>query len=55
MIDLSCTKCGNPAKKGSFNAWQVLIAILFFPIGLLALLADKKPSVCLSCGHSWQG
>ena len=27
--------------RRSFNTWQVVVAVLFFPIGLLALLSEK--------------
>jgi len=28
--------------RRSFNTWQIVVAILFFPLGLLALLAEKR-------------
>lgn len=28
--------------RRSFHTWQIVVAILFFPIGLLALLAEKR-------------
>lgn len=49
-----CPRCGQPAKKGGYQAWQIIVAIIFFPIGLLALLADKEPSTCPSCGFVWR-
>jgi hypothetical protein len=30
------------------------VAICFFPIGLLALLAGRKPTQCGNCGTLWQ-
>ncbi|MDD2776515.1 MAG: hypothetical protein PHU06_11210 [Gallionella sp.] len=51
---LSCPKCSELATKGGFNIWQIIVSIWFFPIGLLSLLAGRKPTVCLKCGHSWQ-
>ena len=51
---LTCPRCGQLAKKGGYQAWQIIIAICFFPIGLLALLADKEPSMCPACGFTWQ-
>lgn len=51
---LSCPKCGELTQKGSYFTWQIIVAILLFPIGLLALLADKKVTVCKKCGHTWQ-
>jgi predicted nucleic-acid-binding Zn-ribbon protein len=51
---LSCPKCGEMAKRGGFKAWQIIVAICFFPIGLLALLADRNPTQCPKCHHTWQ-
>ena len=51
---LSCPRCGGPGLKGSFRAWQIIVSICFFPIGLLSLLAGRSPSRCLSCGFIWQ-
>lgn len=28
--------------RRKFNTWQIVVAILFFPLGLLALLAEKR-------------
>jgi len=54
MSVVSCPKCTKPTQKGGYQTWQIVVAICFFPLGLLALLADKKPSVCSSCSFSWQ-
>jgi len=54
MAQLSCPKCSELTKKGGYKAWQIIVAICFFPIGLLALLADRKPTQCQKCRHSWQ-
>jgi hypothetical protein len=54
MSIVSCPKCSNPAQKGKFKTWQLFVAICFFPLGLLALLADREPSVCHKCGFMWQ-
>lgn len=51
---LTCPKCGNQAERGGFAAWQWVVSICFFPIGLLSLMAGRKPTVCPSCGFSWQ-
>ena len=55
MAEVSCPKCDKMTTKGGFNTWQIVVAIWFFPIGLLALLFDKKPTTCTSCGHAWSG
>jgi len=54
MAILSCPKCETPCKKGGFKGWQILVAICFFPIGLIALLMDKEPTQCHKCSHMWQ-
>jgi len=54
MAQLSCPKCNEMATRGGFKGWQIIVAICFFPIGLLALLADREPTKCPSCGHTWQ-
>lgn len=54
MAQLNCPKCDALATRGGIPTWQIIVAICFFPIGLLALLAGRKPTVCPSCGHSWQ-
>ena len=52
-ITISCPKCGQLVKRGGFRAWQILLSIFLFPIGLLFLLAGREPSKCTKCGHSW--
>ena len=51
---LSCQKCIEMATRGGFKAWQIIVAICFFPIDLLALLADREPTRCPKCRHRWQ-
>lgn len=54
MAQVSCPKCGKMVTRGGVPAWQIIVAICFFPIGLLALLAGREPTVCPYCGHSAQ-
>jgi len=54
MAVISCPKCSEMAEKGGYNTWQIIVAVCAFPIGLLALLAEKKPSICHKCGYTWQ-
>lgn len=54
MSQVTCPKCQTLTEKGQFHPWQLIVAICFFPIGLLALLADRKPTQCSNCGNSWQ-
>lgn len=53
MAQVSCPKCSTQTTLGGVPAWQVVVAVCFFPIGLLALLGGREPSVCPSCRHSW--
>jgi hypothetical protein len=53
MSIVSCPKCSALTEKGGFHSWQIIVAICLFPVGLLALLAEKKPTRCFSCGFIW--
>jgi len=54
MAMVSCPKCSKTTKGGGFPTWTIVVSICLFPVGLLALLAGRKPTVCQHCGHSWQ-
>ena len=54
MSLLTCPKCDTPCQKGGYKTWQIIVAICFFPIGLIALLLDKEPTQCHKCSHMWQ-
>jgi hypothetical protein len=54
MASVSCPKCTTLTEKQGFPAWTIVVSICLFPIGLLALLAGRKPSVCTSCGQTWK-
>jgi len=54
MALISCPKCSAPVQQGGFPVWTIVVSICFFPIGLLALLAGRNPSVCSQCGNSWK-
>ena len=54
MAVVSCPKCGKMAERGGYAGWQIFVAICFFPIGLLALLAGRNPTTCGACGHTFQ-
>ena len=51
---ISCIRCGYLTRQGGFRAWQIIVSILFFPFGLLSLLAGRAPTSCERCGHTWQ-
>tara|TARA_B110000858_G_C17395587_1_gene290135 strand:+ start:170 stop:367 length:198 start_codon:yes stop_codon:yes gene_type:complete len=54
MSVISCPECKKITEKGKYNTWQILVAICLFPIGLFALLAERKPTKCNSCNYIWQ-
>ena len=53
MAAVSCPKCSTLVGRAGFPAWTIIVAICFFPLGLLALLAGRKPTTCGNCGFSW--
>jgi len=54
MAMVSCPKCSKLTTQGGFPAWEIIVSICFFPLGLLALLAGRKPTTCYHCGNIWQ-
>lgn len=54
MAMVTCPKCSKQTSQGGFPAWEIIVAICFFPLGLLALLAGRKPTTCQHCGNTWQ-
>jgi hypothetical protein len=54
MGNTYCPRCKTLTKKAGYNAWQIIVAICFFPLGLIALDADGKPTTCRKCGYTWQ-
>ncbi|MSS70955.1 MAG: DUF2367 domain-containing protein [Candidatus Latescibacteria bacterium] len=53
MALISCPKCRSMVRRGGFPVWVILMSIGLFPIGLLALLVGRKPTVCPSCRYTW--
>lgn len=51
---VTCVQCGAITPRGRFAAWQVLVSICFFPLGLLSLFLGRKATTCRNCGHCWQ-
>lgn len=54
MENINCPKCNALVTRGGYKSWQIVVAICFFPLGLIALDADKKLTNCHICGHTWQ-
>lgn len=53
LENIYCPKCKKITKKNGYHLWQIIISVCFFPIGLIVLDADKKPTVCEHCRHTW--
>ena len=51
MALITCPQCKITTMRAGFPVWAIIVAIVFFPIGLLALLAGRKPTKCHSCGN----
>jgi BRI3-like protein len=54
MSLVTCPKCNAPVNRSGYPVWVIIVAICFFPLGLLALLAGREPSRCHQCGNVWQ-
>jgi hypothetical protein len=54
MAEISCAKCNAMTTRGGYAIWKIVVAILFFPIGLLILLTGRDPTRCSSCGFTWE-
>jgi len=54
MKNVYCPKCKNLTPEKGYKVWQILVAICFFPLGLIALDLDKKVTVCKHCGYAFQ-
>ena len=48
-----CPKCKQLTPKSGYKAWQIIVAICFFPLGLIALDMDGKTTTCKNCGYTW--
>lgn len=53
MSLITCPFCGFMTMRGGFAFWQILVSIFFFPLGMLSLLAGRKPTVCHQCYKSF--
>lgn len=54
MAQVTCPKCSTMTTLGGYPTWAIVVSICAFPLGLLALLGGRNPTVCPNCGHSWQ-
>ena len=54
-MQIACPRCGTVTMASGYPVWVIIVAICFFPLGLLALLAGRKPTQCPKCGNLWQG
>ena len=53
MAMVNCPHCSQSTKQGGYAVWQIIVAICFFPIGLLALMAGRQPATCEHCGKTF--
>ena len=49
--DILCPRCGKPAPK-YHPIWTIVIAIAFFPIGLVVLFMPWRR--CIPCNHTFR-
>ena len=54
MALITCPKCNTTTPRAGFPGWAILLSIVLFPIGLLVLLAGRKPTHCAKCGNYFQ-
>ncbi|HWV39560.1 MAG TPA: DUF2367 domain-containing protein [Vulgatibacter sp.] len=54
MAVVTCPRCSHHTQEAGFPLWAILVAILFYPLGLLALLAGRKPTTCTNRGYTWR-
>lgn len=54
MPVLTCPKCEMTVFRGGYAVWQWIVAIFFFPVGLVALAVGRKPTHCPYCKFIWQ-
>ncbi len=51
---VSCPNCSKQTPRGRLPEGRIMVAICFFPWGLLALRAGRKPTTCQHCGTMWK-
>jgi len=51
MAQIVCPKCDSLTERAGFAAWRIVIAVLFCPLGLLALRGGRQPTTCSVCGN----
>lgn len=49
---VACPQCSKATYTGGFPVWTIIVSVLFFPFGLLALLVGRKPAPCIHCGFT---
>ena len=48
-----CPQCNTVTRAAPYPVWVIVVAICFFPAGMLACLAGRKPTTCPKCGVTW--
>lgn len=54
MAVVTCPRCSQHTQEAGFLLLEILVAIFFIPLGLLALLAGRKPTTCARSGYTWR-
>jgi DNA-directed RNA polymerase subunit RPC12/RpoP len=49
----TCPNCNHRNDDGGLQVWQIVISIIFFPIGLLSILV-KKDVHCRNCNYVYK-
>lgn len=53
MSQVTCPKCEKITQRAGYKTWQIWVSICFFPLGLLSLLAGRKPTICSNCNNTF--
>jgi hypothetical protein len=51
---LKCPKCNASQKRAGYPVWAIVVSVVLFPFGLLALMVGRKPTKCMQCGFTWK-
>ena len=49
-LGVECPHCRGRTPRAGFPIWAIVVSILFFPWGLLALVLGRQPTQCKHCG-----
>jgi hypothetical protein len=49
-----CPRCREWVDEANPPTWTIVVAVCFFPLGLIAPFAIKQPTVCSRCGYRFE-